>query len=71
MAVEPGFAHQELQAPTKLLRYAVDLGTKVVKALGIVAHGGADAGRRPVFAERRAQRKAPLAGGDAGFGAVD
>ena len=31
----------------------------------------ADAGRRAVFAERLAQRKAPFAGGDAGFGAGD
>ena len=71
MAVEAGLADQEFQPPAELFRHAVDLGADVVEAFGVVAHGGADAGRRAVFAERRAQRKAPFAGGDAGFGAGD
>src|SRR6202030_3953793 len=52
-------------------RHAVDLGADIVEAFGVIAHGGADAGRRAVLAERRAQRKTPFAGGDAGFGAGD
>ena len=34
-------------------------------------HGAADAGRRAIFAEDAAQRRAPFAGGDAGLGAGD
>ena len=71
MAVEAGLADQEFQPPAEFFRHAVDFGADVVEALGIVAHGGADAGRRAVFAEGGAQRKAPFAGGDAGFGAGD
>ncbi len=71
MAVEARLADQKFQPPAELFRHPVDLGADVVEAFGVVAHGGADAGRRAVFAERGAQRKAPFAGGDAGFGAVD
>ena len=41
------------------------------RPVDVVAHGAADAGRRAVFAEGLAQRPAPFAGGDAGFGAGD
>ena len=65
MAVEPRLADQKFQPPAEPLRYPVDRGADVVEPFGVVADGGADAGRRTVFAERGAQRKAPLAGGDA------
>ena len=71
MAVEAGLADQERHAPAELARDAIDLGADVVEAADVVAHGVADAGRRAVFAERLAQRPAPFAGGDAGFGAGD
>ena len=71
MAVEAGLADQERQPPAELARHAVDIGANVVEAVDVVAHGAADAGRRAVFAERLAQRPAPFAGGDAGFGAGD
>ena len=71
MAVEPGLADQERQTTTELARNAVDVGANIVEPADVVAHGAADAGRRAVFAERLAQRPAPFAGGDAGFGAGD
>src|SRR5262249_41965316 len=71
MAVEAGLGDQELDAPAELARDAVDVGADLVEALGIVAHGAADAGRRADFADRFAQREAPFAGGDAGLGAGD
>src|SRR5262245_13409820 len=51
MAVEPGLADQKLQAAAELFRHAVDLGADVIESLGVVTHGGADPGRRPIFAE--------------------
>ena len=71
MAVEPGLANQKLEPPAELFGDALDLGANVIEPFGVVAHCGADAGRRAIFAERSAQRGAPFAGGHAGFGAGD
>src|SRR5262249_28596537 len=64
-------ADQHGQPPPKLARDAVHFGADIVEAGDVVARGGADAGRRAVFAERLAQRPAPFASGDAGLGAFD
>src|SRR6185437_8629283 len=49
----------------------IDVGADVVEAADIVAHSIAYAGRRAVFTESFAQRPAPFAGGDTGFGALN
>src|SRR5580700_11428973 len=61
MAVEAGLADQELQPPSKLAREAIDIGPDVVETLAVVAHRAPYAGRRPIFAERLAQRERPFA----------
>src|SRR5579872_6016520 len=71
VAVQAGLADEERQPPPELSRHAVDVGADVVEAADVVAHGAADAGRCPVFAEGSPQRPTPFAGGHAGFGAGD
>src|SRR6185503_21100450 len=71
VAVEPGLADEERHSPPELARDAIDAGANVVKSTDVVAHRLTDTGRRAVFPEGFAQRPAPFAGGDAGFGAGD
>src|SRR5215510_12311708 len=54
-----------------LARHPIDLGTDIVEALRVVAHGTSDAGRRTILAECIAQREAPFACGHAGLGTPD
>src|SRR5262249_58233969 len=49
----------------------VEVGAQVVEADRVVARRAPDAVGRAVLAEAFAQREAPFAGGDAGYGALD
>ena len=71
MAVEPGLAHQKFDAAAELAGNALDLGTHAVEAVARMRSGTRDAGRRPIFAEHFAQRRAPFAGRNPGLGALD
>src|SRR5262245_66584630 len=62
MSVEAGLADHEFEPPAELARDAVDVGTQVVEADGLVARRASDAGGRAVLSEAFAQRKAPFAG---------
>ena len=51
MAVEAGFADEELQAVAELQRHALDLAAQGIEIGRLLARPGADAGRRAIFAE--------------------
>ena len=71
MAVEARLADQKFHPPPELQRHALDLVAQRIEIVGALARHRRDAGRRPIFAESIAQRRAPFAGRHPRFGGGD